>query len=88
MPIGGVSQSRFMRRVRCRYKQDAIQVKPIRRFPRQRQVCLVNRVERAAENRQPQLAYALSIFTEWIRTSLTGRSCELRGTPEIFCTTV
>ena len=33
------------------------------------QVSLVDGIESAAENRQPQLPYALSIFTELIRTS-------------------
>src|SRR5690242_16232123 len=47
---------------------------------------LMNRIKRPAQDREPQSAYALSILTELTFTSFTGRSCELRGTVEIFLT--
>lgn len=87
MLVGRMGDARFVRRVRGRDYQDTIELELLDGLPRQRQMRFVNRVERAAEDRQPQVAYALSIFTEFTRTSLTGRSCALRGKWEIFSTT-
>ena len=82
-----MSYTRFVGRMGGWHEEDAVQVKSYRCLTRQRQVCFVNGIERAAENRQPQLAYALSIFTELMRTSFCGRSWAPLGTPEIFWTT-
>jgi len=79
--------TRFMRWAGCRHEQNPIQTKPLRGLAGQRQMSFVDRVEGAAENSQPQEAYALSIFTELMRTSFEGRSWEFRGTREIFFTT-
>ena len=65
----------------------AIEMKPIGGGPRHGQMSVVYGVERAPEDRDASLNHVRSIFTELIRTSLTGRSCAPRGTSEIFFTT-
>ena len=63
-------------------EEHAVKLETVRRSPGDGQVGLVNGVERASENRQFHVSggaasYALSIFTEWTRTSFTGRSVPL-----------
>ena len=87
-----VCVSGLVRRMGGRDEEHPVKLETLRRSPGHRQVGLVNGVERASENRRFHVSggaasYTLSIFTEWTRTSFTGRSCALRGVCEIFFTT-
>ena len=90
--VWGVGDSGLVGRMGGGDEEHAVKLETVRRSPGDRQVGLVNGVERASENRQSHVSgraasYALSIFTELTRTSFDGRSCALRGACEIFFTT-
>ena len=76
----------LVRRMRGRDEEHAVEVKAIGGL-RATATCASEWDPRSAENSESHRTYVRSIFTELMRTSLFGRSCELRGSSEIFRTT-
>src|SRR4051812_25950560 len=82
--IRSVRGAALVRRMGGGNEDDTLQRESIGGGACDRQVSLVNGIERAAEDCELQACW---IFTELTRTSLTGRSIAPRGTLEIFSTT-
>ena len=82
--IRRVGSAVFVRRVRSGDEEHEIEREAVGGFAGNRQVRVVNGIESAAEDCESQ---GLSILTELMRTSLTGRSPVPRGTSEMRLTT-